>query len=169
MKLTALAAVAALLSVSAQAAEPPLLDLYYTPTGRLVPLDFPGGLDLKGNVRPCGSSQVVFGCGMGIPPLTTPSTLVPGVVAAANTFQLAVDANPARRGCLVVNKSTSPLMVALTVPANATPAAAIMLSPGTATTDGGKMSCAVGSGVVVSDAISVTSTVAGAAFLVIWQ
>jgi len=169
----ALAAVAALLSASAQAAEPPILDLYYSGAsvgaGRLVPTTIEMGLDAVGRAYPCGSSSVVFGCGMNVPPLNAASNLVPGTVAAANTFQLAIAANASRRGCLVVNKSQAPLMVALTVPASATPAAAIMLSPGTATTDGGKMSCAVGSGVVVSDAISVTSTTAGAAFLVIWQ
>lgn len=94
------------------------------------------------------------------------STVTPGTVTTANTYQLVLAANTARKGCSITNKSTATILVSQAVSPNA--ANSFILNVGTATTDGGRFDCA-SPRVTISDAIYVTSATAGAAFLVTSQ
>lgn len=91
-------------------------------------------------------------------PYPTPSTSVAGTVATANTFQAVLAANSQRKGCLVVNNGTATLLVAFGNNPSAT--IALPVAPG------GYVGCNYGN-VVLTDQVSVSSTTAGAAFVVI--
>ena len=99
----------------------------------------------------------------GAAPTTAASTPVAGSVATANTFQSALAANPARKGCTIQNTSAGTLYAYFGSPGSATLAASLQ------TPAGGSVSCASPSGVVSSSQVSVTSATAGATFVVVSQ
>jgi hypothetical protein len=78
-------------------------------------------------------------------------------VAVANTYQSALAASATRKGCLITNKGLATLLVFVGPPGSATAANSVILAAGTATADGGSFSCNLVNGVVLTDAISVTS------------
>lgn len=98
------------------------------------------------------------------------STSVAGTVVTSGTFQSVLAASPTRKGCYIVNKSTTTyLAVFLGAPGSATLGTSIMLkAAANANEDGGSMSCNT-PGLVVTDQISVTSGSNGSAFLAISQ
>lgn len=102
-------------------------------------------------------------------PGTTTTTSTNSTIAAANTFQSAIAASITRKGCLLVNKSTGPLLVYVGAPGSATTAQSIILAAGTSTTDGGSFNCGLFQGAVLTDQISVRSATMGAAFAVLTQ
>lgn len=96
-------------------------------------------------------------------PQRTTSTTTNGSVTTANTFQSALAANPARRGCAIYNTSANPELIFLGAPGTATAANGIPL------TAGGAFNCGSFQGIVLTDQISITSATAGSTFVVVSQ
>lgn len=108
--------------------------------------------------RLCCLALLLLGTAAQAQLVPTPSTSAAGAVTTANTFQSVLASNFSRKGCLVVNTGTTTLLVAF---GNApTIGTAIPLAVGAS------VSCNSGI-VVLTDQISVTSSTAGTAFLVI--
>lgn len=84
------------------------------------------------------------------------STNVSGTVAVTNTFQSVVPANSLNKGCLVQNTGSNLMFVYFGPIAGATKAKSFQLrAPGTGI-QGGWVSCATGTGAVITDQVSVT-------------
>ena len=86
------------------------------------------------------------------------STGASGSVITPNTFQQVFAANPARLGCIIQNTSTTVEDVFLGATGSAAIGSSLQLSPGAV------FSCNA-PGVVVTDAIQITSATAGATFV----
>ena len=110
------------------------------------------------------AGQIRSGTGVAIiAPFRASSTTASGSVAVANTFQNALAAAPARKGCAIYNTSVSVELVYLGAPGNATAATAIPISAG------GSFNCGSFQGLVITDQISITSATAAATFVVVSQ
>ncbi|MFK4871660.1 hypothetical protein [Novosphingobium sp. ZW T3_23] len=111
------------------------------------------------------AGQLQDGVGVtNIAPIRSTSTPTSGSVTTANTFQSALAANPARKGCGLFNTSASAtLLVFLGAPGSASAAASIPVGPG------GAFNCGSFQGLVLTDQISVTSSTAGATFALVSQ
>jgi hypothetical protein len=97
-------------------------------------------------------------------PVAVPSTSTTLTVPTAETFVLALAANPARMGCLIQNKSTTSTMrVFHGTTAAATAARSIDVDPGDT------YSCSSAAGLVVADQISIAMSVAGSSAVVVSQ
>jgi len=94
---------------------------------------------------------------------TASSTSGSGAIANANQWQSVLAPNSSRKGCLIQNTSAASLLAFLGAPGSATAAASISIP------SGGSFSCANPGGLVVADQISLTSTLAGATFVVVTQ
>jgi hypothetical protein len=97
------------------------------------------------------------------------TTVTNSTVATANTFQTALAANSARKGCRITNKGTATLLVYVGSTGSATAAKSVILAAGTATADGGSLDCGGSQGIVITDDISVTSATVGQAYNVMSQ
>jgi hypothetical protein len=92
------------------------------------------------------AGQIRSGTGVAIiAPFRGTSTPVAGTVTTANTFQSALAAASARKGCAIYNTSSIP------IPA------------------GGSFNCGSFQGLVLTDQISITSATAAATFVVVSQ
>jgi len=111
------------------------------------------------------AGQLQDGIGVtNIAPIRSTSTTAPGTIASANTFQSALAAAPARKGCAIVNNHASAaLLVYLGAPGAASAAASIPVPAG------GQFNCGSFQGLVLTDQISVTSATAGATYVVVSQ
>jgi hypothetical protein len=81
-----------------------------------------------------------------------PSTNLSGSISATNTFQLIQGQTNNRNGCLIQNNGTHNMNVYFGATANATTSNSFILAPAQ------PISCAIGSNLVVKDAISITGT-----------
>lgn len=110
------------------------------------------------------AGQIRSGTGVAIiAPFRGTSTPVAGSVATANTFQSALAAAPARKGCAIYNTSAAVELVYLGAPGSATAAASIPVPAG------GSFNCGSFQGLVLTDQISITSATAAATFVVVSQ
>jgi hypothetical protein len=91
------------------------------------------------------------------------STVTNGSVATANTFQSALAASSTRNGCLLQNTSANTLLVFLGSAGSATSANSLQIGAG------GTLNCRNPGGLIVTDEISVTSTVQGTTFVLAVQ
>lgn len=90
----------------------------------------------------------------------TASTQAAGTITLGGTFQTALAASATRKGCLVQNTSTHTMTVYVGLLASATSTNAFQVVPG------GTFSCAAQAGIVVSDAINVTTSTTADTFVV---
>lgn len=110
------------------------------------------------------AGQVQEGIGVTIvAPIRATSTSAAGSVATANTFQNALAASSSRKGCAIYNTSAAVELVYLGAPVNATAAAAIPIPAG------GSFNCGSFQGLVLTDQISITSTLASATYVAVSQ
>ncbi len=98
-------------------------------------------------------------------PLNSRSTSTSVTIATADTFQSVLPANERRLGCLIQNKSTGAAIVRVYLGAPAAAASGRSMD-----LDAGDIfSCATGSGMVVTDEVSVASSEAGTPVVVVSQ
>lgn len=111
------------------------------------------------------AGQLQDGLGVtNIAPIRSTSTPASGTVATGNTFQSALAAAPARKGCAIYNTHASAvLLVFLGSPGSASAATSIPVPAG------GSFNCGSFQGLVLTDQISVTSSTQGATFVVVSQ
>lgn len=115
-------------------------------------------VDSVGSLTGCGSPA----------PVTT--TVINSTIATLNTYQSALAANVARKGCLIVNKSAAIMRIYVGAPGSANDAQAQILLAGTVgAADGGSFSCGLSQGAVITDQISIASPTATSAYLVMSQ
>jgi hypothetical protein len=87
------------------------------------------------------------------------STNLSSTISVTNTFQSIQASTAGRNGCLIQNNSQANEMWVFFGPiGSATKATAFGLPPGTATTPGGSIACAVGGLGVLTDQVSITGT-----------
>lgn len=110
------------------------------------------------------AGQVQDGLGVTIiAPIRAASTTVAGTVAVANTYQSALAANPARKGCAIYNTSANAELVFLGAPGSASAATSIPIPAG------GSFNCGSFQGLVITDQISITSATVASTFVVVSQ
>ena len=95
-------------------------------------------------------------------PAAVTSTNLSGTVASSNVFQSIQVATATRNGCLIVNSAATEQWVFFGPIGSATEATSVPLQPGQ------YVSCATGSGGVLTDQVSITGT-ASAAFVANFQ
>ncbi|MFZ2996670.1 hypothetical protein [Sphingobium sp.] len=111
---------------------------------------------------PCPTSSGGGGGGSSGPVRAT-STVSPGTITTANTYQSALAANSARNGCLLQNTSATTLRIFLGAPGSATDASAVQIAAG------GSFSCASPGGVILTDQVSVAASTSSATFVIVSQ
>ena len=110
------------------------------------------------------AGQVQDGQGVTIiAPIRGMSATASGAVAVANTYQSALAANPARKGCAIYNTSANAELIYLGAPGGATAATSIPLPAG------GSFNCGSFQGIVLTDQISITSSIVPSTFVVVSQ
>ena len=110
------------------------------------------------------AGQLQDGVGVtNIAPIRSTSVSASGSVASANTFQSALPASAARKGCALYNTSSASVLLFLGAPGAASAATSIPVPAG------GSFNCGSFQGLVLTDQISVTSATAGATFVVVSQ
>lgn len=124
----------------------------------------PSYRDVQGISRSAQGVVVINADGStGSVPIRSTSTSTAGSVTTANTFQSALAAAPARKGCAIYNTSSAVELVYLGAPGGATAAASIPVPAG------GSFNCGSFQGLVLTDQISITSATAAATFVVVSQ